>query len=66
MPFVHEKLTAKFYETRLLLLLIRLLQLETDRFKDRGGHKFQGHGGGTPPTLQITSTQDLQKTPDRG
>jgi hypothetical protein len=66
MPFVQEKLTAKFYETWLLLLLIRLLQLETDQFKDRGGHKFQEHGGGTPPTLQIPSTPDLPKTPDRG
>jgi hypothetical protein len=27
----------------------------------QGGHKFQGHGGGTPPGLQILSTPDLQK-----
>jgi hypothetical protein len=32
-----RKAHGQLYETRLLLLLIRLLQLETDRFKDRGG-----------------------------
>jgi hypothetical protein len=44
MPQAHEKLTANFtttttqlfYELLQLLLLMRLLQLETDRSKDRG------------------------------
>jgi hypothetical protein len=50
MPLAHEKLTANFmtmatqlfYEIQLLLLLLmRLLQLETDRSKGRGGIKFK-------------------------
>jgi hypothetical protein len=61
-----QKAHRQFYKTQLLLLLIRLLQLETDRFKDRGGHKFHGHSSGTPPALQIPSTTDFQKTPDCG
>jgi hypothetical protein len=75
MPLVHKKLTANFtmtatqlfYETQLLLLmLMRLLQLETDRSKDRGGNNFKDTAAARCQLCKIHQRQICKKTPDRG
>jgi hypothetical protein len=67
MPFVHEKLTAKILRDPAAAAADTAATAGNGPIQGQGGgHKFQGHGGGTPPTLQIPSTPDLQKTPDHG
>jgi hypothetical protein len=56
--------TQLFYETQLLLLLMRLLQLEMDRSKDRGGIKFKDTAAARCQLCKIHRRQICKKTPD--
>jgi hypothetical protein len=58
--------TQLFYETQLLLLLMQLLQLETDRSKDRGGNNFKDTAAARCQLCKICRRQICKKTPDCG
>jgi hypothetical protein len=74
MPLLHKKLTSNFtmtakklfYEIQLLLLLMRRLQLETDRSKDREGINFKDTAAARCQLCKFRRRQISKKTPDRG
>jgi hypothetical protein len=61
------KAHGQFYETQLLLLLLmRLLRLETDRFKDGGAINSKDTAAARRQLCKFRRRQICKKTPDRG